>query len=51
MFSVYTYPYLLVAMCLCVYLVDYILPVLDEGESAAATVRVLGEAEGSCSSP
>ena len=39
------------SVCTCVYLVDYILPVLDEGESAAAAVCVLGKVEGSCSAP
>lgn len=34
-----------------IYLVDNILPVLDEGESAPTAVCVLSEGEGSCSSP
>lgn len=44
----------LMSFFLCVlhiYLVDNILPVLDEGESAPTAVCVLSEGEGSCSSP
>lgn len=43
--------YLFVSVCLCVYLVNYILPILNEGESAPAAVCILSEVEGSCSSP
>lgn len=46
--------YIQSTVCLCVscgHLVDYVLPIFDEGESALATVCILSEVEGSCSSP
>lgn len=36
---------------LCIYLVDYVLPVFDEGQSASAAACVLSEVEGRGSSP
>lgn len=40
-----------VSVCLCVYLVNYILPILDEGESAFAAVCIFSEVKGSRSPP